>query len=197
MKSKINLYEIIEKHFSTLKNQEGNFIKRDKKIFFRYPILFGLLMLIFVNSPSEKLINIFTVSLSVFIGLFLNLLVLIISFAENKLKIKDNKNRTELLKQTFYNITYTIVISLIGLGLLFIANISIFTESCFFDLSFLDNKYFSLPEMKIYANKIFELIFYFAFYIVFTHIIITLLMIIKRIYKLFNVEIENINEAEK
>lgn len=152
-------------------------------------------MAIFINTPNEKLINIFTLSLSVFIGLFLNLLVLIISFAENKLKIKDNKNRTELLKQTFYNITYTIVVSLIGLGLLFIANISLFPKNWHIDLSFLDNEYFCLP--KIYANRIFELLFYFAFYVVFTHIIITLLMIIKRIYKFFNVEIENINKLEK
>ncbi len=195
MKSKINLYEIIEKHFSTLKGGNGEFIKKDKKIFFKYPIFIGLLLLIFINSPNEKLINIFTLSLSVFIGLFLNLLVLIISFAENKLKIKDNKNRTELLKQTFYNITYTIVISLIGLGLLFVANISLFPNDWHIDLSSLNNEYFCVP--KIYANKIFELIYYFAFYIVFTHIITTLLMIIKRIYKLFNVEIENINSSEK
>ena len=194
MKSKINVYEIIEKHFSTLKS-ENEFIKRDKKIFFKYPIFIGLLMLLFINSPNEKLINIFTLSLSVFIGLFLNLLVLIISFAENKLKIKDSKNRTELLKQTFYNITYTIVVSLIGLGLLFIANISLFPKDWFINLSSLNNEYFCFP--KIYANKIFELTFYFAFYIVFTHIIATLLMIIKRIYKLFNVEIENINSSEK
>lgn len=195
MKSKINLHEIIEKHFSTLKSDDGNFIKKDKKIFFRYPIYIGFLMLIFITTPNEKLINIFTLSLSVFIGLFLNLLVLIISFAENKLKIKDNKNRTELLKQTFYNITYTIVVSLIGLGLLFVANISLFPTNWHIDLSFLDNEYFFLP--KIYANKIFELFFYFAFYVVFTHIITTLLMIIKRIYKLFNVEIENINKPQK
>lgn len=194
MKSKINLCEIIEKHFSTLKGENGKFIKKDKRTFFYYPIFIGLLMLILISSPNEKLINIFTLSLSVFIGLFLNLLVLIISFAENKLKIKDNKNRTELLKQTFYNITYTIVVSLIGLGLLFIANISIFPEHWVLDLSFLKNEYFSLP--KIPANKIFELIFYLAFYIFFTHIIITLLMIIKRIYKLFNVEIENINSPQ-
>lgn len=195
MKSKINVYEIIEKHFSTLKSENGNFIKKDKKIFFKYPIFIGFIMLIFINSPNEKLINIFTLSLSVFIGLFLNLLVLIISFAENKLKIKDNKNRTELLKQTFYNITYTIVVSLIGLGLLFIANILIFPKDWFIDLSSCNNEYFCFP--KIYANKIFELFFYFGFYIIFTHIIATLLMIIKRIYKLFNVEIENINSSEK
>lgn len=195
MKSKINLYEIIHKHFSTLKGVNGNFINKDKKIFFKYPIFIGLILLILIKSPNEKLINIFTLSLSVFIGLFLNLLVLIISFAENKLKIKDNKNRTELLKQTFYNITYTIVISLIGLGLLFIANISIFPNKWHINLSFLDNEYFCLH--KFYANRIFELFFYFVFYIVFTHIITTLLMIIKRIYKLFNVEIDNINSAEK
>ena len=195
MKSKINVNEIIEKHFSTLKSESGKFIKKDKKIFFKYPIFIGLLMLVFINSPNEKLINIFTLSLSVFIGLFLNLLVLIISFAENKLKIKDNKNRTELLKQTFYNITYTIVVSLIGLGLLFIANISIFPKDWFINLSSLKNEYVCFP--KIYANKIFELLFYFCFYIVFTHIIATLLMVIKRIYKLFNVEIESINSSEK
>ncbi len=41
MKSKINVYEIIEKHFSTLKS-ENKFIKRDKKIFFKYPIVYDL-----------------------------------------------------------------------------------------------------------------------------------------------------------
>ena len=140
MKSKINLHEIIEKHFTTLKGVNGKFIKKDKRTFFYLPVIIGLLLLILISSPNEKLINIFTLSLSVFIGLFLNLLVLIISFAENKLKIKDNKNRTELLKQTFYNITYTIIISLIGLGLLFIANISVFPNDWIIDLSLLNNK---------------------------------------------------------
>lgn len=195
MKSKVNILEIIEKHFSTLKNKNGNLLKSDRKYFFIYPILFGLVFVFIIGIPNEKLINFFTLSLSVFIGLFLNLLVLIISFAENKLKISDSENRKKLLQQTFYNITYTIIISLIGLGLLLIANISLFPKEWCVDFSQISNRYFQLKETSI--NRIFELIFYYAFYTVFIHIIMTLLMIIKRIFKLFNAEIDETNKKKE
>ena len=106
MASKVNVYEIISKHKSTLESDEGKFLKKDKKNFIVYPIILGLLLTIMVRIPSDGLVNIFAICLSIFIGLFLNLLVLIISFAENKLSIKDKKNRAILLEQTFYNITY-------------------------------------------------------------------------------------------
>jgi len=192
MASKINITEIVKNHKSTLQDSHGNFIKNDKKLFIYYPIIIGLILTLIVRIPSDGLINIFAICLSIFIGLFLNLLVLIISFAEDKLNVKDKKNRAKLLEQTFYNITYTIIASLVGLGLLFLSNINFLPSSWELDISYL-HKYICLCIGKIEYNKLINLSFYFIFYTVFSHIIMTLLMIIKRIFKLFKVEIEEIN----
>lgn len=192
MASKVNVREIINKHISTLQSSNGKLNRKDKKIFIYFPLLLGFFLSLTVGVPNEVLLNIFAVCLSIFIGLFLNLLVLIISFAENKLNVKDKRNRAILLEQTFYNITYTIIASLIGLGLLFISNVDFFPENWTADFNPLLSK-LSINIKLISINSIFKFIFYFFFYSVFCHIIITLLMIIKRIFKLFKVEIEHIN----
>ena len=123
MASKVNVFEIISKHKSTLQHN-GEFLSIDIKFFVTYPILIGLLISLIAGIAEDRLVNIFAICLSIFIGLFLNLLVLIMSYAENKLNIKDKRNRAELLEQTFYNITYTIIASLLALGFLFLACIN-------------------------------------------------------------------------
>jgi hypothetical protein len=189
--SKIDVTEIILKHFSTMQNAKGVFYRKDKMYFFIIPFIVGVLLTLILRIPSEGLVNIFTLCLSVFIGLFLNLLVLIISFSENKLKIKDSNNRSILIKETFYNITFTIIASLIGLGLLFIANTEFFFSNWTIDMKFLEKTVFKINKVPV--NKIISLFFYSLFYSIFSNIIMTLLMIIKRIFKLFHVDI---NEAE-
>lgn len=196
MASKINVTEILSNHKSTLLNAEGKMIKSDKKFFIYYPIVIGLLLVLIIRIPSDSLINIFAICLSIFIGLFLNLLILIISFAEDKLNVSDKKNRALLLEQTFYNITYTIIVSLVGLGLLFVSNIELF-PTCWSIKLDISNNINLLNLKEIQYNKIINLIFYFLFYTVFTHIIMTLLMVIKRIFKLFKVEIDEINKSSK
>jgi hypothetical protein len=194
MGSKVNVNEIFRNHKSTLLNGDGKMIKSDKKFFILYPIVIGLILVLLVRIPSDSLNNIFAICLSIFIGLFLNLLVLIISFAENKLNVPDKKNRAILLEQTFYNITYTIIASLIALGLLFISNIKILPASWSLDITHITN-YFHIQNLKeVQYNKVINLTFYFVFYTVFTHIIMTLLMVVKRIFKLFKVEIDEINK---
>lgn len=195
MASKVNVNEIISNHKSTLQTSDGKFLQTDRKFFIVYPILIGLLLAIIVRIPNDRLVNIFAICLSIFIGLFLNLLVLIISFAENKLSIKDKKNRAKLLEQTFYNITYTIVASLTGLGLLFLANINYFPDKWEFDINILTSR-INLSAKPISYNTLVVFILYFGFYAVFTHIIMTLLMIVKRIFRLFKMEIEGINKKD-
>lgn len=196
MASKINVTEILRNHKATLLNTEGKMIKSDKKFFIYYPIFIGLFLVLIVRIPSDSLINIFAICLSIFIGLFLNLLILIISFAEDKLNVSDKKNRAILLEQTFYNITYTIIASLFGLGLLFISNIHFLPATWNIDLTYFSSYIESLNIKQIQYNKIISISFYFLFYTVFTHIIMTLLMIIKRIFKLFKVEIDEINKTQ-
>lgn len=195
MSSKINVLEIISKHKSTIQNSDGKVINADKRHFVVYPILIGLLVTIIVSIPSEGLVNLFAVCLSIFIGLFLNLLVLIISFAENNQKVQDQKNRAKLIEETFYNITYTIIASLMGLGLLFLANAEIFPESWTIVVAH-TGKCIWFEAGMITINKIITLLLYFMFYSMFAHIIMTLLMIVKRVFKLFKIQIEELSKME-
>lgn len=196
MSSKVNVSEIISKHKSTLQGGNGKMLKIDKKYFLTYPLILGFILSVLVRIPSDGLVNIFAICLSIFIGLFLNLLVLIISFAENKLNIKDKRNRAILLEQTFYNITYTIIASLVGLGFLFLSNINFFPTSWAINLSLIDNNIVDLEIKKIAVNAVVRFSFYFVFYSIFIHIIMTLLMIVKRIFRLFKAEIEEINKTD-
>ncbi|WP_435138870.1 hypothetical protein [Formosa sp. A9] len=186
MKSKINLFEIIQKHNDTLKTSNGKLIPKDKNIFFITPLIIGIVIITWAGAPSEKLLNLFTLCLSVFVGLFLNLLVLLLSFSKSTDQTKDLANRKELVKQTFYNVNYTIIISLICLGILFLANYDFIPGD--YQIKPINIKGYCSPKISI--NKVISNILYFVFYTLFTHLTLTLLMIIKRIYKLFNAEIE-------
>ncbi len=196
MSSKVNVSEIVSKHKSTLQGGNGKLLKLDKKYFITYPIILGLILSFLIRIPNDGLVNIFAICLSIFIGLFLNLLVLIISFAENKLNIKDKSNRAILLEHTFYNITYTIVASLVGLGFLFLSNIDFFPTNWKVNLSFID-RIIDLKASELTINAIVQFVLYFVFYSIFIHIIMTLLMIVKRIFSLFKAEIEEINKVDK
>jgi hypothetical protein len=101
MASKVNVTEILSKHKSTLLTNEGKLLRKDKRFFITYPLITGLLLAFIVRIPNDGLVNIFAICLSIFIGLFLNLLVLIISFAENKLSIKDKKIEQYYLNSLF------------------------------------------------------------------------------------------------
>lgn len=194
--SKINVCNVIREHLGTLKYDNGRYIKKDKKFFFVYPIVIAIIAIILIGQPNEQSINIFAICLSIFVGLFLNLLVLIISFAENKSKVKDISNRSILIAQTFYNISYTIIISLISLGFLFLLNLDFFPNKWGFKV----NSVFSLISNKdncIYFNDILKCVFSLIFYAVFIQVIFTLLMIIKRIFKLFDVELKYIKRNEQ
>jgi hypothetical protein len=196
MSSKVNVSEIVSKHKSTLQGGNGKLLKLDRKYFITYPIILGLILSFLIRIPNDGLVNIFAICLSIFIGLFLNLLVLIISFAENKLNIKDKSNRAILLEHTFYNITYTIVASLVGLGFLFLSNIDFFPTNWKVNLSFID-RIIDLKTCELTINAIVQFVLYFVFYSIFIHIIMTLLMIVKRIFSLFKAEIEEINKVDK
>lgn len=192
MSSKINVSTIFHKHLESLGGKKKKYLKEDKWIFLYSPVLISIFLIIVIKIPSDKLIEFFTLILSIFIGLFLNLLVLIISFSENKLNIKDKKNRKKLLKQTFYNISYTILMSFLGLGLIFLGSLNLLPVKWKISLEYLQSFFFNLP-CEIELNRILNFFFFFLFYIVFLNIILTLLMVIKRIVSLFDKEIENSN----
>lgn len=179
-KSRINVCQILTDHVDTFKMADNNYSNKDKRIFIYYPIIFSTILIYIVGKPSDSILDIFTLSLSVFIGLFLNLLVLILSTINSKTESHDKEGRKELITQTFKNISYTIILGLISLAFVLLVVWQPFNEEtsiCLFSL-------------KITANNIFGYTFSYILYLLITELVLTLLMVLKRIYKLFHVDIQ-------
>lgn len=171
MFSFINVFEVIKNHYKTLKSDtSGNIL-----LFILLPICIGVVS-IFIKSVNSNLDSILSTALSIFIGLFINLLVLIVTLT--KTPIREKKEiRTQVVEETFYNITYVILISIIALGLIMLKNIH-------FGLT---------PENQLIFKKIIVFIFSFLF----TQTLLTILLIIKRIFNLFRFDINNFNKVKK
>ena len=188
--SLINVRNIFLDHYKTLIiNKENNrLLRKEINTFIIFPILMGLILAFFIGVPSSTIQNIFTITLSIFIGLFLNLIMLLTSTINNT--IKEDLDKIIIIKETFVNILFLILTSLFSLGILLIANINFFPSTYIWEISI--DKYFDIYyEIKI--NTIINRSFYFIFYSFFTLIIVTLLMIIKRIHSLFTYELNNID----
>lgn len=196
-KSKINIKEIFIKHKNTLRenpeDEKSKFNELDEKIFFKYPFIIALLCLIIIRIPDKDIINMFSVILSIFIGLFLNLLVVLLSVSDNK-EITDSNEvdldgkskmslKSKLVRDTFYNLSYTIVISFISLSFLLLLSLNFIPCIYKFDLNLCIEK-FTIPY-----NLIHKCLFSYIFYYFFSKVVLTLLMILKRIFKLFQPKI--------
>jgi hypothetical protein len=172
----VNIKDIFCKHITILKNGGiSNLV-----IFVIFPILIAIASF-FINSTSNDMDSILSTSLSVFIGLFINLLLLVVSttrgFSSNKKRL-----RIDVIEEMFYNITFVITISLIALIFILIKNITIFP----------DNWVFYICDLQFNLNKIFKDCISFIFVFLFVEIILTIVLIIKRIFKLFDFDIDEI-----
>lgn len=201
MATKISLHLIFQKHRESLKTltpvRSGNTFtetlkisRTDRFIFYILPVLIAVAATVIIRIPDSQATNLYTVCLSVFVGLFLNLLVMITSVLRPSVKIWDNQTRIELIEQTFYNISYTIVISLLALGTLLLTTLTLFPSGWQINLSFLNPGYWSsLP-----VNTLCHFIFSFLLYYLLCKIILTLLMVIKRVFCLFRTDIQSYKE---
>lgn len=161
----IDIRNVLGKHFDSLKSEmRGNII-----LFAIIPTFIGLCS--FYLKFEHGVDGIITTSLAVFIGLFINLLVLVITLVRNPFKFKADI-RLDIIKETFFNITYIIIISIVDLVLFFIHK--------------LDSPY------SIFMNITVDDIFQFLFVFFYTQIILTILMIIKRIFSVFEHDMDNI-----
>lgn len=201
MTTKISLHLIFQKHKESLKTltpvRSGNTLtetlkisRTDRFIFYILPVLIAVAATVIIRIPDSQATNLYTVCLSVFVGLFLNLLVMITSVLRPSVKIWDNQTRIELIEQTFYNISYTIVISLLALGTLLLTTLTLFPSGWQINLSFLNPGHWgSLP-----VNTLYHYIFSFLLYYLLCKIILTLLMVIKRVFSLFRTDIQSYKE---
>jgi hypothetical protein len=163
--NKINVSKIVKNHLATLVNDNSRKPDfGDWLTFLIIPIIFASLLVGFGILLSDRANNIVITTLSILVGLLFNVIVIIFDIIK-----RDNsqKLKNELLTQLLTNISYTIFISLVIIGLTV--------------LTFFDNCY-----LMIVSNW---LVFFFLF-----HFFLTVLMVLKRVYILFLNEMEELEE---
>lgn len=193
MYSKLNIESIIKGHKISLKEGKNNSIY--KKEFVLIPTL-AAVFLILIRVPDSEVKNIFGTSLSILIGLYLNILILLISsISSENLKItsKQKKIRLELLKETLYNVSFSVYVSVKALIALFLSTILITTNKSL-------NELFCVITNHDF-NYFLQFIFGFFLYKYTIDIFLILFIILKRINVLFTKEIDienfNLNELMK
>lgn len=174
----INISNILNSYYSILKTNKSNVY-----IFIIFPLLLGFGASFLFYKDNDKILNVLTLFLSIFIPIFMNLLATLISFVMNKIVTRHNRERVPLIKETFYNICYLIPISLLMLLL-----------ALFMNLTLGKNTHLTIDWKMIHFSITYHRLFYTIigtfFFGGILHIMLNLLMITKRIFKLFDKEID-------
>jgi len=182
MYSKLNIKNIIIGHKDSLVNGKN---RSDYKKEFIYIPLLASTVLVLIRIPDNDVKNIFGICLSILIGLYLNILVLLISSisSENlKISFRQKKTRLALLKETLYNVSFSVYISVKALIALFLSTILIVNIDSLNDLlCVLINKDF---------NFVIQLFLGFFLYKYTIDIFLILFMILKRINIIYSKEID-------
>ncbi|MBF0271092.1 MAG: hypothetical protein HQL98_03300 [Magnetococcales bacterium] len=177
MSSKIDVRQIFSDHIFTLRHASGHKLNLlDLFVFFIVPFILGCFSFYFEFSFSDSAYTILITAFSVFVGLLINVLVLIYSIFQNFSPVSQSddeavreKKKWEriLLKEIFSNVSYANLIAILA--------ILIISTTQFVSLSF--PVVFSSVIVFISAN-----------------FILTLLMIIKRIHNLIRNKLDQHQE---
>lgn len=117
MSSKINVYEIISGHFETLKERNGSYSTTDLFTFVGLPLSACFFSYFYSFNLNTNLSSLLVNFGSIFTALLLSVLVLVYD-QESKLEDKKNTDgfydeKKELLRQLYYNISFSILCSVI------------------------------------------------------------------------------------
>ena len=172
--SKIDVKDIIRSHFKTLKNyQNGKYSTKDILTFFVFPLIISILLTMKSVVTKDGIPIILTV-FSIFAALLFNFLILIMDIGR-KVKqkgvaeivdAKKQKATEELIKETYCNVSFSILVALfvVCFSLVFVVGIT-----------------------NIIIKWMLSLILYWLIFI----FIMTLFMILKRIFRLLNNEFDS------
>lgn len=192
---KINVIKIIVEHIGTLKQFDDNkYSKTDVFLFIVLPLIVAFILTFFNIKLTNNLITIFITAYSIFAALLFNLLFLIYDLgtknnssmdkyngevngqpSESKLKLKRR-----LLKETYVNISYSITIAIFLLILLITLYVIIETIN---PLNLEINPI--SPSIESIINSAIPVLSFCIYYLV-LQFILTLFMILKRIYILLS-----------
>jgi hypothetical protein len=173
MFNKINVLQIILEHAATLK-EHGNSrpSRNDWFLFFGLPIFASAILVYEQLYLTDAVITALLACISVLTGLLFNVLVLIFSAIRKELpangdtpSIKENKKlKTQLLRETFANISFSVLMGIVICLLSVIAT--------------------------IHCAKITPIITFLLYFSV-ANFVLTLLMVLKRINTLLGYEIDH------
>lgn len=184
-RSFINITDIFLKQKGILKKEPKN-----KWYFITLPFILGFICSLLFYTDTKSILNILSLFLSIFIPLFISLLATMISFVMNKIKTRHNKERIPLIKETFYNICYLIPISVFLLVLSLLMSLSLGNDCIIykhgFTLPFCDTCY----EIRITVHFLYIFLVGVFFYGGIVHLVMNILMVTKRIFVLFDKEID-------
>ena len=165
MLTKINITKIIINHFATLQNANSKKACFDDYLtFLLIPLLFTSILFYFKVYVTETAINVIISTLSILVGLLFNVVVLIFDIIKRD---SANKIKNVVLKQILSNIAFTILLSIISI---------LFTL------------------LTLIENSISKIIFNSILFFLLFNFVITVLMILKRMFHLFHSEIDELNE---
>ena len=165
MFSKIDITDIFCDHINTLKNSRTKKISfTDLLIFFISPLFISSLLLYKEISINSQFATVLLACFSIFTALLFNLLLLIFDIASkvrnsNKISDSDLKLFYSVLKEVYVNVSFCISISVIVIVIL--------------------SGFFIGVQSKLYLS-----IISFFSYAISLNFMLTLLMILKRIYRL-------------
>jgi len=181
MYKKLNIKAIVEGHNESLKVEDK---KSNYKLEFVWIPILASIILVIIKVPDNDVKNIFGICLSILTGLYLNILVLLISsISSDNLNINNlqKKVRLDLLKETLYNVSFSVFVSVKALIVLFLSTI------LFFKFESLDVFLLILTDKDL--NFFIQLILGFYLYKFTIDIFLVLFMILKRINILYTKEI--------
>lgn len=162
MLDKINISKIVENHFNTLRNANTKKAELDDYITFLFiPIIATGLLIWKKTFLDTNSINIIITTLSILVGLFFNVIVLIFDIIKRD---KNNNIKNVVLKELQANIAYIILISIISILICLVTYI----DNCI---------------IKYISNSV-------VFFLL-TNLIMTVLMVLKRMFHLFDKEFED------
>jgi uncharacterized integral membrane protein len=171
MLTKINVLRIVADHFRTLKDYRTNKLSfGDLIVFCALPLLIAGALSWWGKVLSVDTINVLIQAFAILVGLLLNLLVLVFTVIRRETSTAANPNlalqeetKLTVLKQTFANLSYSVLLGLVIALLLLLAlrhNSTVVGLATFF----------------IYAGSI--------------HFVLTLLMVLKRVHSLLGREFD-------
>lgn len=183
MSSKINIVSIIKGHFSTLIDSgSSKYSKIDFATFYIVPLIVAVFGIFAQLDFSKDATNLLVTAGAIFTGLLLNLLILVYD-QKSKLPSVNASNdswkevqvRHTTLKELYYNISYSTLLSLV---MVFVAILHLFIVD---KSTSIDIKFATITDVSSVSTS--PVMMFLG-----VNLLLTIVMIIKRIYALLSSE---------